>query len=245
MTKSRLLRTLSLILVMSYFLLGCSQKNPEISSIRLSFDDNYVTEWHTLLPMLEEFDAKVTFFVCCVGRMDDREKQALTELHQAGHSIQAHGELHVSVNKFVKQEGFRSYLKQEIDNNIDQLNASGIQPTHFALPFGEHNKWLVLALWQRFQGIRDVLSLTRHTEAIVKLPLNFRERRWIKSAELENANFHLFPWDSIANVLKQQPTLLYLHTHRPGVEAKYELSLNNIENLLEWGKREGFRFESF
>lgn len=226
-------------------LCGCGENDPKHSTVKLSFDDNYVMEWAELIPLFEEYEAKVTFFVCCIGQMSRDEKEALIELKNAGHSLQAHGELHVSVNKFVKQEGFRSYLKQEIDNNTHQLNASGIQPTHFSLPFGEHNKWTNLALWQRFQGIRDVVSLTRHTEAIVKLPQNFRERLWIKSAELENANFHLFPWDSIANVLKQQPTVLYLHTHRPGVEAKYELSLDNIENLLEWGKREGFRFESF
>ena len=233
-----------IISLTTLLLCSCSENGPKYSIIKLSFDDNYVVEWAALIPLFEEYDAKVTFFVCCIGQMSCEEKEAIVELKNAGHSIQAHGELHVSVNGFLSNGTYREYLKDEVDGNIQQLAALGITPSHFALPYGEHNKWINLALWRRFNGLRDVVPAKAYQKAIVSAPESYLNRRWIASAELENQNFDRYPWDSIAASLHRHTATLYLHSHRPGDVGRYELSKDNIRKLLDWGKREGFRFES-
>ncbi|WP_035804187.1 polysaccharide deacetylase family protein [Lunatimonas lonarensis] len=233
-----------ILFLTTLLLCNCSENDANHSTVKLSFDDNYVMEWAALISLFEEYDAKVTFFVCCIGQMSCEEKEAIVELKNAGHSIQAHGELHVSVNTYMANGTYREYLKDEVDENIQQLAALGITPSHFALPYGEHYKWINLALWRRFNGLRDVVPAKAYQKAIVSAPESYRNRRWIASAELENQNFDRYPWDNIAASLREKPATLYLNTHRPGVEGRYELSKNNIRKLLDWGKREGFRFES-
>jgi len=209
----------------------------------LSFDDNYVNEWVTLLPLLEGYDAKVTFFICRLGEFTEDEKESLQKLIDKGHEIGAHGEMHVSVNEYVKTHGLFSYLQNEVQRNIDQIEQFGVTSNFFALPYGEHNKLVNLLLWFKFDGIRDVVPGKSYKNALLNLSTNqIFSKFWFSSMELNNSNFNTIPWQDIQHAASVDNTAFLVHLHRVGDGEAYELSRERLSLFLQWGKENGFKF---
>ncbi|WP_158860493.1 polysaccharide deacetylase family protein [Lunatibacter salilacus] len=225
---------------------GCENGEVNTPTICLSFDDNYVNEWVELLPLLDEYDAKVTFFVCRLGEYSDREKDSLRKLIDHGHEIGAHGEMHVSVNQYIKSHGIFSYLRNEIQSNVDQIKQYGVTPRFFALPYGEHNKMVNLLLWFKFEGIRDVIPTSSYENALIDSSINkWISRFWVGSLELDNGNFNTIPWKNIVKNVTDNETRFLVHLHKVGDGDAYELSEERFRLLLQWGKDNGFKFSRF
>lgn len=226
--------------------IGCENKKVNTPTICLSFDDNYVNEWVELLPLLDEYDAKVTFFVCRLGEFSDSEKESLRKLIDHGHEIGAHGEIHVSVNQYIKSHGIVSYLRDEIKSNVDQLKQYGVKPRFFALPYGEHNKLMNLVLWFKFEGIRDVIPTSSYEDALIGSSNNtWLPRFWVGSLELDNANFNTISWEKIVENETDNETFFLAHLHKVGDGDAYELSKDRLRLFLQWGRDNGFMFLRF
>lgn len=225
---------------------GCENKKISTPTICLSFDDNYVNEWVTLVPLLDEYDAKVTFFVCRLGEFSEDEKESLRMLIDNGHEIGAHGEIHVSVNQYIRSHGIFAYFRNEVQSNVDEIKQYGVTPRFFALPYGEHNKLVNLLLWLHFDGIRDVIPTSFYESALIDSSTNkWLSRFWVGSLELDNANFNTIPWENIEKNAMDNETRFLVHVHKIGDGDDYELSEDRLRLFFQWGRDNGFRFLRF
>lgn len=87
---------------------NCQQKVTS-AALCLSFDDNHLDQWVEILPLLDEYDAKVTFFLTGVGKLSEKEKVWLNQIQEAGLEIGAHWELHVSAYQYIQKYGYRKF----------------------------------------------------------------------------------------------------------------------------------------
>ena len=164
----------------------------------LSFDDSYQS-WLGLLPALDEFGARATFFVNTCAFRDRAEPRAveayfdriahrgerrslatreLRELAAAGHQVGCHGHSHTALSRVSREE-----LGVEIDDSRRLLEAIVERPVRdFAFPFGRRRHFSrALRAHCLAQGFRSIASATpgllyarSRPDAIQRTPWNFR-----------------------------------------------------------------------
>lgn len=217
-----------------FTLVSCKNDISKQPGICLSFDDNYLEQWVEILPILEKYDAKTTFFLTGVGSLNDQEKIWLKQIRDAGHEIGAHGEYHLSMNTHIKENGLRNYWRKEIKEHLRSFENIGIQPQVFAYPFGEKNHYIDFFLLNQFKATRNVASKKEQIEDIEEIyhRPNTRQKRFyslgidnkehITHAQLENA----------LTKAKNKGEIIFLHAHNIGDQEGYEISIANLTRLL-------------
>jgi peptidoglycan/xylan/chitin deacetylase (PgdA/CDA1 family) len=124
--------------------------------IILTFDDNTVDEWYNLLPILDQYNAKVTFFVSDLEWYYDEEMQKLTEMYNSGHEIGGHGYWHIDVPKYLKSHTDEEYINIEILPLLNLFSPYSIEISTFAYPHGHSNSYTDALLLNYFQILRGV-----------------------------------------------------------------------------------------
>lgn len=228
-----------IFIVIIFFSCKESEQKPGIC---LSFDDNYLEQWVGILPLLDKYDAKATFFLTGVGKLSEQEKAWLKEIQEAGHEIGAHGELHVPANSYIQSNGYRSYWQEEIQANVDALRAIDIRPKVFAYPYGEKNRIMDIALRITFQVSRSVVPLGEGYEekALKKRPGFHYYSISIDESELPQVE-KLKP---LMERAKAEKKVLFIHAHTIGEQGAYTLSAQRLETVLAMGKDMGLDFRS-
>ncbi|KRV47834.1 hypothetical protein AQ490_05585 [Wenjunlia vitaminophila] len=128
---------------------------PAARGLLLTFDDRHVREWDAVRPLLREYDARVTFFVCEPDRLDRDERRLLRGLADDGHSIGCHGLRHRRAPGFIAEHGERAYLEQEVLPCLAELRALGCRADSFAYPNSdrdERSDRLLLTLFSRLRA---------------------------------------------------------------------------------------------
>ena len=114
----------------------CVQRDD--SKLALTFDVAWENSNTTqLIEILDEFDAKATFFV--TGDWCDRYPEDVQRFHEAGHEIQNHSDQHphvegINVNELISDT-------KECSRKIKML--TGEQPTLYRAPYGEYDDSLI------------------------------------------------------------------------------------------------------
>lgn len=124
--------------------------------LALSFDDTSVTSWLALRPLLDQYGARVTFFVSRYGAMTDAEHAGLQTLAADGHDIEAHSVAHLRAPEYVEDHGLAAYLREELEPSIDILRRDGFDVQAFAYPFGARTGELDRAIARRVPVLRSV-----------------------------------------------------------------------------------------
>lgn len=222
------------------------QKKEQSPAICLSFDDNYIQNWEEILPLLEYYDARVTFFLNGINQLPKAEKNKLKRFKSAGHDIQAHGEMHTPMNTYIKSHGLNDYLEKEIEANLQALEKLGITPSVFAYPFGEKNKYIDIFLWTKFKATRNILSKSQLAE---KENLIYRELGevvfWYYSLGIDRRED--LSETEILNLLdkaKSENKILFIHAHQLG-EGDYSISKEELEFWLLEAKKRNLKFVSY
>ena len=111
------------------------------NKIALTFDvawENSNTE--ELIEILDEFDAKATFFI--TGDWCDRYPEDVEMFHSAGHEIQNHSDQHphvegINVNDLISDT-------KECSRKIEMI--TGEEPTLYRAPYGEYDDALITTI---------------------------------------------------------------------------------------------------
>lgn len=111
-----------------------------------------------MLPLLEEYDAHVTFFITQADSLLADEILKLKELQDRGHEIGSHGAMHVNAEVFIKQYGYQRYLDEEIDRGVGIMKEMGFSPVSFAYPYGAKYWFTDFLLLRRFRAVRSVAA---------------------------------------------------------------------------------------
>lgn len=105
----------------------------KVKCVALTFDDGPVTDTQRLLRILNERDARGTFYL--VGKNVQKYPSTVRAAAQAGHQIGNHSWDHANLTKLSTAQ-IKSQLSRT-DAAIKQ--ATGKKPTTFRAPYGAHN----------------------------------------------------------------------------------------------------------
>lgn len=148
-----------------FILASCgSNESRRASGICISFDDRTVREWYGIRDLLKEYDAKVTFFITQFDSLDSSEVTMLRELAMDGHEIGSHGALHVMSEKYIKENSYKRYLRDEIRSSISSMKEAGFEPLSFAYPYGSKYWFTDFLLLKDFRILRGVTGLNRQKD---------------------------------------------------------------------------------
>ncbi len=106
-----------------------------VGNIALTFDDGHLSDYELVFPLLQQYDAKATFFIVSdfVGKKGYVSWSQLREMSDANMEIASHSKTHPYLTTLSKKnltiELYES--KQKIEQNI------GIQVNSFAYPYGD------------------------------------------------------------------------------------------------------------
>lgn len=125
-------------------------KGASADGVSLMFNVYWGTkEVYAILDVLDEYEAKATFFIG--GSWADDNVECLKEIASRGHEIGSHGYFHRDHNKLDYSANY-----QEIKTSIDFIEkASGISATLFAPPSGAYNDDTVKAAQEL--GLKTVM----------------------------------------------------------------------------------------
>jgi peptidoglycan/xylan/chitin deacetylase (PgdA/CDA1 family) len=215
----------------------CTVKEVKTSGICLSFDDNYLEQWVEILPLLDEYDAKATFFLTGVGKMTDQEKLWLKQIQEAGHEIGAHGEIHVSANTYIKKHGYFKYWEDEVQANVQALEEMGIKPDIFAYPYGEKNRLMDFIFWFQFKSTRNVLPIDSSSKKLKKSVFNSGNSFEYYSSGIDSGELgNLQQINPLMEIASQEGRFLFLHAHDIGDRSHYQVSYDRLDSLLKMAK---------
>jgi PKD repeat protein len=106
------------------------------AGIALTFDDNSIDEWYAIRPILQQYNAHVTFFVCRFGSLDHDKIDKLKILKADGNEIAFHGLYHTDAVTYLQNHTVQQYLDYEIIPGINLMKDAGLEPLDFAYPDG-------------------------------------------------------------------------------------------------------------
>ncbi len=126
----------------------------------LTFDDCFIDEWYDLLPILDSFNAKATFYISGFDHYTEDQILKLKIIQDHGNEIGYHTLNHYYLSKYLKNHTMAEYLRNEIDLGVKMMNNAGFFPTSFAFPFGDCTDSSTVALLTRFQSVRTANGIT-------------------------------------------------------------------------------------
>lgn len=185
--------------------------NPQRGGIAITFDDDFIDEWHGLQDVFAPFQATATYFVCHIEQLSALHLDKLREMQAAGHEIGSHGLKHRSVLNDYQSDPERvaEYLSEEIDPSIRLIEAAGLKLDSFAFPYGHHTAAYDQAVLTRFEHARATAYKKR-----------LRPVHWLRS------------------IYHQHGSGQRLH-HGLGIDENYGLSDAQLDKVLKRAARSG------
>ncbi len=124
------------------------------AGVCITFDDNYVYQWHGAKDLFKEYGARATFFVGGFHSLSEHQRWTLRDLERYGHEIGYHTLSHPKASDFLKQFSVQDYIDREIVPGLALMKNYGLEPTAFCYPFSDRNESLDRALLHHFQILR-------------------------------------------------------------------------------------------
>ncbi|MCX6335297.1 MAG: polysaccharide deacetylase family protein [Bacteroidia bacterium] len=125
--------------------------------VALTFDDASIDEWIEMLPILNKYNARVTFFISLYyPKYDPNCKNKVMTLYNAGNEIGIHTLNHPHLSTYLEKHSLNEYYNNEILPEVRFFNSLGINPGSFAYPYGEYNPKANRFLSQYFNKIRCI-----------------------------------------------------------------------------------------
>ncbi len=122
--------------------------------ILLTFDDYHIDNWHAFLPVLEKYDAKVTFYLNNLDKLTDEQITKAEQLMAAGQTIGCHGWRHVWPVQYSQDNGIEKFWEDEVKPCIDWYDAHGWNITNYAYAYNNYDEKTNARLFDRFDRFR-------------------------------------------------------------------------------------------
>jgi peptidoglycan/xylan/chitin deacetylase (PgdA/CDA1 family) len=139
---------------------GCAKDVPrgEMSQgmIALSFDDTYIDNWYSYLPLLDSLEIKATFYVSAYHILTNQQKNKLRAIEAHGNEIGYHTTTHANLLKLCRSSGIDAIINREITPDLALMRNDGFNPVSFAYPFGQHDTFMDRQLLHYFKSVRAI-----------------------------------------------------------------------------------------
>lgn len=217
--------------------MGCGAPPKVSPGICLSFDDRSVEEWYAMRPLLNKYNAKVTFFVTQFDSLTKLEIMKLKELENEGHEIGSHGAIHVLAEKYIQENSYSLYLENEVDASLIAMRLGGFNPISFAYPYGSNYWFTDFLIAQKFDLVRNVypyhLGNIRQADKVFTKP---GERKVLWSVGIDGHNPITINEIEVAfKRVVERNEILLLYGHKPKSDSHDEYSFDIIflEEILK------------
>lgn len=193
--------------------------------VALTFDDNFVDAWHSIGTLLNDYDAKATFFISFFDRLDESKIEKLKVLQSHGHEIACHGLRHLNAVEFVGHNSVDQYLEIEIKPAIRSMKSRGFHPSSFSYPYGAHSNVLDKALLNFFDRIRTSSGDNSNYYS--------PKQRVVGGMGIDNIYKNSDKLAECMLIAKKRKTVLILYGHHPSNEpGDYHTPIDRIEFIL-------------
>ena len=215
---------------------GCKKETAQQQAgICISFDDRSILEWYEIRPLLNKYQAKVTFFINDFETLDSSQISMLKILKEEGHEIGSHGRMHAASNQYIKEHSYTEYLAKEIDYNTEIMNIKGFPPTSFAYPFGTKYWFTDYLLLKRFEVLRGVSTLNegQQLEDLDAVYYDFDGSRIVSAIGIDKTTYVLTE-EMISKGLKRakdKREVLMFYGHVPADTNNHSVYAFNIQTL--------------
>ena len=202
------------------------------AGVALTFDDNSIDQWYAIRPMLQQYNARVTFFVTQYQNLDPDQVDKLRTLQADGNEIGFHGTHHEEAASYLQNHTLQEYLDYDITPGLNQMRNAGFNVVDFAYPGGSDTPEATSALQGYFGHIRDTYYNWDDT-IYYEYGSNQAFIKGIGLDDLTYGNTEKQIRDGILKA-KQDDTILITYAHVPvqTPSRDYEVSYNRLENIL-------------
>jgi peptidoglycan/xylan/chitin deacetylase (PgdA/CDA1 family) len=241
-------RSVSCICYLAALLLfgGCKETSLRQPGICLSFDDRSVSEWYALRPLLNKYNAKVTFFITQFDSLSSSEIRLLKELKMDGHEIGSHGAMHVLSENYIKEHSYNDYLKNEIDRNIIQMEKAGFHPTSFAYPFGAKYWFTDYLLLKRFKVLRGDVALQDDILSMDNIYCDFTNDKSLFAVSIDvNSGLNREAASKAMKRAMMRREAILFYGHVPGARSSvkgYQFDVEFLEYILMEANQHHLKF---
>lgn len=213
--------------------------------VAITFDDAYVEEWYSIKGLLNQYGAKVTFFVSHFDHLTEDAVEKLKILRHEGHEIGFHGLRHLNAVTFIKENSIDKYLASEILPGLEAMAGAGFDPVNFSYPYGAHTKYLDDELLKHFNYVRGTL-FTNEKKRIPDLDYVFYkygDDKIIYGTGIDNAYNNSVEeiQEGLRRALKRKEILI-LYAHKTSDKAgDYCVSPAKLESVLKYASKIKFK----
>ncbi len=206
------------------FSLAFGAERPADKTIILNFDDGpKPAVIKKLLPILETYNVKVSFFV--EGAIAAANKELIKEMHGKGHAIENHSWGHEKFKKFFREKG-----AEAVKSNLNKTSEAIFQAT------GEYPKYFRPPYWQIDEEIEQIVKSLGYK--IMKM-----DNPDINTLDYEDADKHRSP-----EVLIERVKKIIADRERQGkfnhVLVFHELMITTeaLKTLIPYFQNQGYKF---
>jgi peptidoglycan/xylan/chitin deacetylase (PgdA/CDA1 family) len=243
-----------LLLILFFYISGCQkfQLRNEIDpldiglqpGIALTFDDNYYDDWIRMLPILDKYNAKATFFIS-INRPNKRNKpdlQKILILYNDGHEIGAHTMNHLKIDFYLRNHSLTQYYENEVLPNIKLFDSLGIYTSSFAYPYGHRTTTSDVFLGKCFEKIRTV-TIYGKSKPYVNVLNKYEKHIDALSIKATSDNSLRIYENAILNA-KACSGVLVLALHKPAiiVQHRLEFSYEMLDSICQFAVQHNMRF---
>jgi peptidoglycan-N-acetylglucosamine deacetylase len=227
----------SIILILIFVFLSCSEKNEEkrTGGVVFSFDDRFVTEWVAHRDLFKKYNIRATFFVSRPYLLDSTHIENLRLLNSDGHEIGCHGMYHLDATEFADSIDY--YIDHEILPALELLNSFGFHIRSFAYPYGKSTDRIDSAMFDHFNFLRKAAMNYNNTtiDAYDEIYATWNNHNIVNSMGIDDI-FEISQDNLETGILRalNRDEVLVLYAHRiDTVSGGYNINPEYLENAFK------------
>jgi hypothetical protein len=215
--------------------------------ILLTFDDCHIDNWHGVLPMLQKYDAKVTFYLNNLDKLTDEQITKAEQLMAAGQTIGCHGWRHVWPVQYSQENGIEKFWDDEVKPCVDWYDEHNWNVVNYAYAFNNYDDTTNARLFDRFDRFRCGIGQIDRTvfENLVPGMLDLETlptQRMMPGASTDTiirgepkAAIPLDVWKQVFAQLwdRGQYMTFYGHNISPGTNEGHHTQVDYLEEVLK------------
>jgi peptidoglycan/xylan/chitin deacetylase (PgdA/CDA1 family) len=239
------------ILLCTFFLFSCENKNPPQKNIHkepnpgvvISFDDTSIDEWYQADKILRQYFWKATFCVSKINTLSHSEIKELQQLQNKGHEIAGHSLNHFNAKKFVAKNGVDAYMKQEINPMLALMDFYNFKVTSFAYPFGFRTAAIDKELLKKFQIIRGT-TYGAQDPFFQNCYFNNSKLVYGIGIDTDHPNFSIPYLVRLLDYAKRKHKILILFGHKPAqnITANFQTKMETLKLICSYVKQHNMTF---